>query len=264
MAYQLNKTEETAPGNRDAWTSPDWRNYQTTSGDGGFLDSFNELKRQMDFVAGQYRNQLENMKERKARLDKEVKDSIVTTGIIALIPAAYNLILLLLSSLGSLSGLFSIFYIFMNILNFAVFLVCEFFMLPGAIRTMSNRLWQKKILNSGPEKMTYRQKNHIISFDDERRFLEDRIDRYNVMCKEIEEKELDKGSGMFNILYVGETNELLPEQKDILDKMRKLTVQQDYQVTVAETRRDAGPEWLIIGFSIFIGLLCFLAVLATR
>ena len=33
--------------------------------------------------------------------------------------------------------------------------------------------------------------------------------------KEIEEKELDKGSGMFNILYVGETNELLPEQKDI-------------------------------------------------
>ena len=264
MAYQLNKNEEIVAGNRDVWASPDWRNYQTTSGDGGFLDSFNELKRQMDFVADQYKIQQENMKERKAQLDKTAKDSMMTTGIIALIPAAYNLILLIFSILGSLSGLFSIFYIFLYILNAAVFLVCEFFILPGSVRNMANRLWQKKILNSGPEQMAYRQKNHIISFDDERRFLEDRIDRYNEMCKEIEEKELDKGSGIFSILYVGETDELLPEQKDILDKMRKLTIQQDYQATVAETRRDAGPEWIVIGFSIFIGLICFLAVLATR
>ena len=264
MAYQLNKNEETDVENRDVWSAPDWSTYQTTSGDGGFLDSFNELKRQMDFVAGQYMTQQENMKKRKAQLDKEAKDSMITTGIIALIPAAYNLVLLLLSLLGSLSGLFSIFYVFMYVLNLAVFIVCEFYVLPGAIRNMANRLWQKKILNSGLEQMAYRQKNHIISFDDERRFLEDRIDRYNEMCKEIEEKELDKGSGIFSVLYVGETDELLPEQRDILDNMRKLTIQKDYQATVSETRKDAGPEWLIIGFSIFVGLLCFLAVLATR
>ena len=249
MGYQLNKTEETVAGNRDVWTAPDWSTYRTNSGDGGFLDSFNELKRQMDFVAGQYMTQQENMKERKAQLDKEAKDSMITTGVVALIPAAYNLLLLLLSLLGSLSGLFSLFYVFLYILNSAVFFVCEFLILPGAIRNMTNRLWQKKILNSGPEQMAYRQKNHIISFDDERRFLEDRLDRYNEICKEIEEKE---------------TAELLSEQNDILDKMRKLTVQKDYQATVAETRKNAGPEWLIIGFSVFVGLLCFLAVLATR
>lgn len=212
--------------------------------DDGFMDSFNALKRQMDYVNGQYRDQLYKLGQRKIQLDKDVFDSIKMTIIIALIPAAYNLLILFLSLLGGLSGLFSVFYVFLSILNLPVLFVCEVLLLPGVIRNMANRLWQKKLLNSGADMMTFRQKNHVISFDDEKRFLEAKIKEYDGLCTEIEEKKL--------------------EQQETLDRMRKLTIYEECYATVAETRRNAGPEWLIIGFSIFVAILCFLAVLVTK
>ncbi len=252
MSYQLNKNSETQENQEESWYVRGWGNYETTSGDGGFLDSFNALKQQMDFVANQYRVQMESMAQRKQDMLKDIRDNIWITVGLALGPFLYNLFVLLLMHISVYSGLLSIICIFLEIAEIPLFIVCEFYILPGQIRRLGNRLWQKKVLNSGPELAEYRKKHGIISFEDERMFLEEKLQEYDNMCKEIEEMELDKSNGVFSMLYAGDTDTMAPAQVEVLDRMRTLTVMQECRASVTETRKEIGPGWLIVGFSIFM------------
>ncbi len=260
MAYKLNKSNEALQAESGNSFSRDWKNYETTTGDGGFLDSFNALKQQMDFVAEQYIEQKNSMHRRKEELAKDVRDRVIIVILVALGPVAYTLLLFLFSIVAKGSGLLSVFYVFFRIIQVPIFVICEFYYLPAAIRLMMNRLWQKKYLNSGPDLMEYRQKHQIISFDDERRFLDERLRRYDEMIKEIEVKELDKADGVFSILYAGDTAEMIPEHREILERMRKLTVFEDYRASVVETRKEVGPGWLIVGLSILMVVILVFAL----
>ncbi len=260
MAYRLNNSKETAQAESGDSYIRDWKNYETATADGGFLDSFNALRQQMDFVASQYKEQKNSMLRRKEELAKDVRDRIIIVVLVALCPIAYTLLLFLFSLIAKGSGLLSVFYVFFSIFQVPLFVICEFYYLPSAIRLMMNRLWQKKYLNSGPDLMEYRRKHQIISFDDERRFLDERLLRYDKMCKEIEEKELDKANGIFSILYAGDTAEMIPEQREILERMRKLTVFEEYRASVVETRKEVGPGWLIVGLSVLVVVILLLAL----
>ena len=192
MSYQLNKNSETQENQEESWYVRGWGNYETTSGDGGFLDSFNALKQQMDFVANQYRVQMESMAQRKQDMLKDIRDNIWITVGLALGPFLYNLFVLLLMHISVYSGLLSIICIFLEIAEIPLFIVCEFYILPGQIRRLGNRLWQKKVLNSGPELAEYRKKHGIISFEDERMFLEEKL----------QEQLLEKAKGHYLVCFI--------------------------------------------------------------
>ncbi len=263
MAYQLTRNDEekadSIASNEEAdWYIKSWGEYETTSADGGFLDSYNSLKQQIDFVASEYRQQKKSMVMRKQELDEDVRKSVITTALIAFSPAIYNLFLMILAFIGGHSGLISVFFVFLYIFELPVFFVAEALLLPGAIRTLMNRLWQKKYLNSGKENIAYRRKNNIISFDDERRFLDEKLENYQMFCREAEENQYGKADGYFSKL---DTSEMIPKQKEILDRMRILSKYEDYRASVVETRKEVGAGWLIIGFSLFVGILTVLLVL---
>ena len=79
-----------------------------------------------------------------------------------------------------------------------------------------------------------------------------------MFCREAEEHQYGKADGYFSKL---DTSEMIPKQKEILDRMRILSKYEDYRASVVETRKEVGAGWLIIGFSLFVGILTVLLVL---
>ena len=238
--------------NKANWYIRDWQNYETATADGGFLDTYNALKQEIDFTINQYKLQLGTFSERKAALSKDCRNHLLMTAFVILIPVFYNLILYLLTKLGANNGFFSMLWFIFYIIEFPVLFIAYIIMLPGLLRNTANRMWQMKYLNSGPGLIEYRRNHGIVSFYDEEQFLNNKINEYNEFCHESEINGYNRSDGKFSIY---DNNEMIPEQKQILDKMRKMSIFEEYRASVADTKRDAGPMWMVvcIGAAFLIG-----------
>ena len=237
-------------------------NYETTEGDGGYLDSFNALKYQIDHNYVLYKEQLKSLVTRSAQVDDDVRLAWRSVIIVALIPVLLKLIYFLLTPLAvssnfTVSGIFSGVCVILNILTLPTAVVCEFFMLPGCTKNLINYITQRKLLNSDEFFKSYREGNNIISFVDEKKFLKNKIAEYDKFYELVAFEGLDKKDGN---LQGTDSDQMTDEQKMVLEKMREMSVFHEYKATVVQTRKEIGFGWVIIGFGIFMAVALIIAV----
>ena len=237
-------------------------NYETAEGDGGYLDSFNALKYQIDRNYVMYKEQLKTLVTRSNQLDNDVKIAWRTVIIVALFPAVLVLLyymFLPLTSINSLTvkGIFSGLCVILKILIPPAVVVCEFYMLPGCTKNLINYVTQRKLLNSDEFFKNYREGNDIISFADEKKFLKKTISEYDKFYELVALEGLDKKDGN---LQGSNSDQMSDEQKMVLEKMREMSVFREYRATVVQTRKEIGFGWVIIGFGIFMAIGVIIAV----
>lgn len=224
--------------------------YETTEGDGGYLDTFNALKAQIDFNYVQYKEQLKSLVRRNNDVKQDMHIALRLLLIVALIPVVIFLILQLLSYIGEYVHFIALLYVVINMAFIPATIVCEIFLLPGMARNYVNYLEQYRLLNSDDVLRDYRESNDIISFPDEKRFLKKKIMEYDTFYELVAVEGLDRADGNLGGF---DTAEMTEDQKRVLDKMRSLSVFHEYKASVSQTRKEVGIKWLIIGLGLLVG-----------
>ena len=225
--------------------------YETTEGDGGYLDTFNALKNQIDFNYVQYKEQLKSLVKRLEDVKSDRNHALKLVLIVGLFPIAYNLLLQILVIFGMDYGLPALIYSILNIFNIPVILVCEVILMPIFAKNLANHIGQYRILTSDEFLKDYRKNNNIISFQDEKRFLKKTIMEYDTFYELVAVEGLDRKDGN---LAGSDSDVLTEDQRKVLDKMRSLSVFKEYKATVGLTRKEVGIKWLIIGLGLLMGL----------
>ncbi len=233
-------------------------NYKTGEGDGGFMDSFNALKYQIDFNYSQYKDQLRTLLVRQNKLKDDYRSSIRQIFFVALIPVFYYIILRGVIWLGLRIDLVAVLYTVLVLFQAPLVFVCDFLLMPGFVKHMLNYKRQLVILNSGPELEKYRRKHDIISFYDEKVFLKNTIEQYDKFYEDMIIEGWDKKSTTEAWKNVKEPDK---KQLEILDRMRSLSIFHECKASVVETRKAIGFGWVIVGFSIILGVLIFWSTL---
>ena len=95
-------------------------------------------------------------------------------------------------------------------------------------------------------------KEPIITFVDEKKFLNQKINEIEMFYERIETEGLDIKGGTFQL---GADDEMSEYDQKILDEMRSLSLFKECSATVTEIKREAGYAWLIVGLGIFLGLI---------
>ncbi len=261
MKYKLSETEVlTQPSEYiDESQFNSLSSYETTDGnaDGGYLDSFNSLKKQVDYNYYQYKEQLRSLAGRADEVLANMKYARNMMLIVFAIPVIYTLLLQLFMHLGVRAGLFAALYVILYGLFFAVVFVSYVLVLPGMIKNFINLYGQYKALNSGGSMKNYRKSNDIISFQDEKEFLKKTIREYDSFYEEVMVQGLDKRDGA---LGGNDSGVLTGEQTVVLNKMRSLSVFRDYKASVAETRKEVGIGTVLIAFMIITAVLLIIFV----
>ena len=233
--------------------------YETTEGDGGYLDSFNALKEQIDFNYIQYKEQLKSLVRRQEDVRTDLKLAKRSMLIVLFFPAAVFLLLQVLIYFGTLgfpgSGLIALFGTVITIAVYPITIICEVFLLPGMVKNYANHLGQYRILTSDRTLEEYKKDNNYISFVDEKKYLKKKIMEYDTFYELVAVEGLDKKDGN---LASDDSGFMTDDQKKVLDKMRSLSIFHEYKATVMATRKEVGIKWLIIG----LGILMALAIVA--
>lgn len=240
-------------------------NYETAEGDGGYLDSFNALKYQIDHNYVLYKEQLKSLVTRSNQVDEDVRIAWRTVIIVILVPVILKLVYFLLTPLAicdnfTVAGIFSGICMILNILTLPAAVVFEFFLLPGCTKNLINYITQRKLLNSDEFFKGYREGNDIISFVDEKKFLKNKIAEYDKFYELVALEGLDKKDGNLQGL---DSDQMSNEQKMVLEKMREMSIFHEYKATVVQTRKEIGFGWVIIGFGIFMAIAMIIAVFSS-
>ena len=234
------------------------KQYETTEGDAGFLDSFNALKSQIDFNYKEYKEQLRTLLKRKEKLADDFKYSMKMLIIEILIPFAYALLVYLVARIGLHIGFFAVAYTFLVLFMPALFFICDFILAPAFMKNVVAIKKQQILMNSSSSMQDYRKKNGIISFEDEKTFLKNKINLYNEFYEDLAIEGWDKKDSNDDWK---DLNELTDEQREILDRMRSLSVFQECHSTVMETKGHIGVGWLLVGFLFAVELVLFMIML---
>ncbi|MCR5214032.1 MAG: hypothetical protein K6E10_06425 [Eubacterium sp.] len=247
MGYKLTETEVLAQPSDfvDESLIKSLTEYETTDGrgDGGYLDTFNSLKQQVDFNYFQYKEQLRSLVKRETDIKEDLRYSLKMLIIVIVVPIIYIFLIWLFKSLGLMSDTFAALYIIFFSLNFAVIFICYGVIFPGVFKNFLNRYGQYKILHSDRFLKNYRESNRIISFQDEKNFLKKTITEFDIFYEEVLTQGLDKRDGA---LGGNDSGVLTRDQTMVLDKMRKLSVFRDYTASVSTTRKDVGIVFVVI------------------
>ena len=234
------------------------RDYETAEGDGGFLDSFNALKELIDYNYSAYKEQLSTLYKRQDNLKKDYRYSIKVLIIDIMIPIAWALLVQGCVWLGQRIGVFSVIYIGLILFFPVAVFVCDLVFAPGFTKNVVSYKKQILVLNSGSTMMEYRKKNGIISFEDEKQFLNNRIGQIEDFNHDVEIEGWDKKDRHPDWTNRGEMND---EQRAILDRMRSLSNFEEYRASVVETRGKVGIGWIFIILILALELLVFLLML---
>ena len=226
--------------------------YETSDkGDGGYLDSFNALKEQVDFNYVEYKEQLRSLVERSNNVKEDMSYAFRMMIAVMIIPIIYLLVLKLLMMLGLSSGFFAMLAVILHILFYAVLAGCYLIFLPGMIKNYLNYAWQYKILTSGDSMKNYKEKNRIVSFMDEKEFLKNKIREFDSFYEGGIAQGLDKDDGD---LGGNESGILMRDQSKVLDKMRALSVFREYKASVSETKKDVSFGFFVKFLAVLIGI----------
>ena len=223
----------------------DWYKNEKSWGDSGYSDSFRALKSQIDYNYNRYKDQLISLERRRINLNKEKWSSFRMLMFIFLTPAVVCLLGRLFTFLGAKSGIFGFFAIAcLVILPFSV-IICEFIMLLPAARNYMNNVYRVNVLNLPG-------KEPIITFVDEKRFLNKKINEIEMFYERIETEGIDIKGGTFQL---GADDEMTDYDIRILNDMRSLSIYKEHSATVTEIKREAGVAWVIVGIGILFGLI---------
>ncbi len=257
--YKLSETEVlAAPSEYVDEKSYSIKKYETTEGDGGFLDSFNALKSLIDFNYLEYKEQLRTLTKRKERLEKDYHYSIKMMIVDFLIPFAYALIVYLISKIGLKIQGFGLLYTILVLFLPVFFFICDFLYAPAFVKNAIAYKKQMVILNSSSSMIEYRKKNNITSFNDEKTFLKNKISECNQFYEDMTIEGWNKKDS--NDAWKN-SDEMTDEQRQILDRMRSLSVFQECHASVMETRGHVGMGWILIGFIFAVDLALFVFML---
>ena len=223
----------------------DWYKNEKSWGDSGYSDTFRALKSQIDYNYNRYKDQLIFLERRRENLTKEKWGTLKMLLLIILTPVIVFLLGRLFTILGAMSGIFGILAIAFLILLPISIVVCEIFMLLPAARNLLNNIYRDNILNLPG-------KEPIITFVDEKRFLNQKINEIEMFYERIEIEGIDIKGGTFQL---GADDEMSEYDQKILDEMRSLSLFKECSATVTEIKREAGYAWLIVGLGIFLGLI---------
>ena len=223
----------------------DWYKNEKSWGDSGYSDSFRALKSQIDYNYNRYKDQLVFLERRRENLTKEKWASLKMLLVIFLMPVIVFFLERLFTFLGAKSGIFGILAISFMILLPVSIVVCEIFMLLPAARNLMNNIYRDNVLNLPG-------KEPIITFVDEKKFLNQKINEIEMFYERIETEGLDIKGGTFQL---GADDEMSEYDQKILDEMRSLSLFKECSATVTEIKREAGYAWLIVGLGIFLGLI---------
>ena len=139
-----------------------------------------------------------------------------------------------------------------------VVFICDFVFAPGLTKNVVAHKKQIIILNSGASMVEYRRKNNITSFEDEKTFLNNKINSIEDFYQEMEIEGWNKKDKHPEWKGLSEMND---EQIAILDRMRSLSLFQECHASVVETRAKVGIGWVIIGFMFAVELAVFVVML---
>ena len=137
---------------------------------------------------------------------------------------------------------FAAIFVILHILFYAVLVLCYFIFLPGFTKNFINFYGRYKVLNSSDKMKNYRESNRIISFQDEKDFLKDKIKEYDSFYEEVMIQGLDKRDGA---LGGNDSGVLTSDQTMVLDKMRKLSVFRECKASVGETKKDISIGFVV-------------------
>jgi len=239
------------PGGPEAGLLPDWM----SKADAGYSDTFNKLKKEMDFVYGRYKDQLADLPKRKLALKRELKGDILKlASVTVIIPLAWYILEKIFLYLGTISGFFAALFLIVKILSFPLLIICYFFGLPPALRDLFNCAFRYRVLNISGQYDVYREKKEIISFDEEDHFLRFTIGKFERFYERIGAEGLNTVGGGEKMISL---DELTPKQKETLAEMRELTVFHDVQARPGQERVSAGWKSLLLGFCILMCVFYF-------
>lgn len=219
---------------------------QNIGGDDGFRDSYNALKHQIDFNYSEYNIQLKSLEARRQMLKHDYMYSIKMLIVDLLIPIIYVLLIRGVIYLGCKIAFFSIVYIIMVLATPIVFFIFDIFLAVGMLRNVVSYNKQMVILNSGAALAEYRRKNDIISFEDEKEFLNNEIRNIDDFYRDMEDKDYTES-----------------DHVQILDRMRSLSLFKEYRATIAKTKEKIGWLWIIVLVMMVLQIIGFVAVVNT-
>ena len=127
-----------------------------------------------------------------------------------------------------------------------VFFVFDIFLALGMLRNVVSYNKQILILNSGAAMADYRKNNGIISFEDEKAFLNNEIGRIEEFYRDMENKDYAEGDHI-----------------RILDRMRSLSLFKEYRATVYKTKEKIGWLWIFVVLLMILEISAFIAVMNT-
>ena len=219
---------------------------QNIGGDDGFRDSYNALKHQIDFNYSEYNIQLKSLDARRQMLKHDYMYSIKMLIVDLLIPIIYILLIRGCIYLGYKLAVFSIISIIMVLATPIVFFVFDIFLALGMLRNVVSYNKQILILNSGAAMADYRKNNGIISFEDEKAFLNNEIGRIEEFYRDMENKDYAEG-----------------DHVRILDRMRSLSLFKEYRAAVYKTKEKIGWLWIFVVLLMILEISAFIAVMNT-
>lgn len=219
-------------------------------GDGGYLDSFRFLKQQVDRNYKEYKRQLSSIEVRKAELKKEVNNKMITMLAIILIPVVLFGFVQLSVWLGSKWGFFGMFYfIFLGLMMISIMVGLLGMLLP-AIRNYLNAVFRYNVLTQDNLSESMKNKLGVITFSDEKIFLLSKIASFDEFYNKVQKEGLDLSENDLLSQY----GEMTDYARDVLDEMRSKSLFVEYRATNASMRREAGKEWIIFSFALFLSI----------
>ncbi|MCR5228392.1 MAG: hypothetical protein K6E27_14430 [Eubacterium sp.] len=219
-------------------------------GDGGYLDSFRALKQQVDRNYKEYKRQYSSIEERKAELKSEVRSKKRIVLMILFAPLILFGFVEIFVLLGSRWGFFGIFYfIFVGLMMLSIGVGILGMLFP-AIRNYLNASFRYKLLMNEELSESIKKKFGVITFSDEEIFLLSKISSIDEFYRRVKLEGLDKGES-YKLVDCGEMTDYA---REVLDDMRSKSLFVEYRATNANMRREAGYEWVVIGFAIIVSI----------
>ena len=229
---------------------------------GAFQDTYKYLKHQVDFNYVQYKDQLRSLPDRQNKVKSDLMKSIWLVIVMGLIPVIYLIILMWLRN-SDITGLHVIYMILLIFVGPVLF-IALIAMTPPAFRELNNRFFRYKVLNNFDTEQRYIKKNKIITFDAEKAYLKKKIMEFDDFYQEDAIQGYGTADGN-EAKFAEDLDALSERRKNVIEKMREMSVMKENMASLEETRKEVGLGWLMIGVIIAITVAviyvtCFLGV----
>jgi|GEM_PF-2839002 len=248
-----------------------WENSDESKGDGGYLDTFRYLKKQMDYNYKQYKDQLRGLVKREDKLRSDRNWALGLFIAAILIPVIYMIVHIALV-LASDNTTVYVVTTYVGTFFKAIMFVIIFIAIPITMRSFLTKQRQYSIMMGSKRYEGYCSRNDIITFADEKRFLKNRIIEFDKFYENVSINGWDRIGGDasnesrdFARSY-SEVNENIEQKKNetqerIIEDMRRMSMFKEYRASSLDGERALGIGWLYVCILVLVcAMMLYLAL----